>query len=341
MKAAIYTPYLETLGGGERYVLSFARMLLERGWRVSLESQDRGILDKVKERFGFSIDEIEIVDSIARGDTYDLCFWLSDGSIPSLFARKNILHFQRPFFDVDGKSLISRMKFFRISSVVVNSNFTKKYIDREFPKESLVIYPPVDLSKFRPKKKKEDLIVYVGRFSQLEQKKRQDVLIEVFKKFYDLGNKTWKLILAGGTEVGADEYLKELKESSRGYPVVFYEKPEFAVIQDLVGRARIFWSASGYGVESGQDPQKMEHFGITVVEAMSAGAVPFVFNGGGHPEIVDDEVNGFLWTKKKELLNKTVDFLTSGKLIKIARESIVKSRQFGYERFSDEFEKLI
>jgi glycosyltransferase involved in cell wall biosynthesis len=38
---------------------------------------------------------------------------------------------------------------------------------------------------------------------------------------------------------------------------------------------------------------KGEHFGITVVEAMSAGCVPIVHDSGGPKEIVQDV--GFLW----------------------------------------------
>jgi len=137
MRAAIYSPYLDTLGGGERYVLSVARVLLETGWAVDIQTSQSDIVTKVKRRFGFDLTGAKCVDNIKRGDGYDLCFWLSDGSVPTLFARKNIVHFQRPFSDVDGSSLINKIKFFRINAVVVNSGFTKKWIDREYPKESV------------------------------------------------------------------------------------------------------------------------------------------------------------------------------------------------------------
>jgi len=129
MKAAIYSPYLDTLGGGERYVLSVARALTETGWNVDIESSDQNLGQKVKKRFGFDLVKANFVESVQRGNGYDLCFWLSDGSVPTLFARKNIVHFQRPFSDVDGSSLINKIKFFRINAVVVNSGFTKKWID--------------------------------------------------------------------------------------------------------------------------------------------------------------------------------------------------------------------
>ena len=43
--------------------------------------------------------------------------------------------------------------------------------------------------------------------------KRQDILVETFKKMVDKGLKNWKLVLAGGSLVGEDEneVLKDLK----------------------------------------------------------------------------------------------------------------------------------
>ncbi len=49
----------------------------------------------------------------------------------------------------------------------------------------------------------------------------------------------------------------------------------------------------------------LKHFGITTVEAMSAGAVPVVIDSGGQRETVDHEVNGFRWSELTELQNYT------------------------------------
>ena len=38
-RAAIYDPYLDTLGGGERYCLTVAEILLIAGWQVDLFGQ--------------------------------------------------------------------------------------------------------------------------------------------------------------------------------------------------------------------------------------------------------------------------------------------------------------
>lgn len=341
MRAGIYSPYLDTLGGGERYVASVARALMAHGWSVDMESPDKTIVNKLESKFGMSLQGVNVVDSIKRGDGYDLCFWLSDGSVPTLQARKNIVHFQRPFYKVDGKSLINRMKFFRINSVVVNSKFTKDWIDKEFPVDSYVLYPPVDVSKFKSGKK-ENLILYVGRFSQLEQSKRQDVLLSVFKKLYDSGFKDCKLILAGGSEVGRTSYVDKLKKSASGYPVKIIENPSFKELKDFYARAKVFWSASGYGVNEVKEPQKVEHFGITVVEAMSAGLVPIIYSAGGHKEIVKDGENGLLWNTTQGLLSKTKKLIEDKALYqKLLRNTKHDALKYSYERFEKEFMDLL
>ena len=88
----------------------------------------------------------------------------------------------------------------RVSHVVVNSGFTKKIIDKEYGVDSVVLYPPIDTKRF-VSKRKENIILFVGRFSQLTQAKSQDVLVREFKKMCDKGLKRWKLVLAGGSEI--------------------------------------------------------------------------------------------------------------------------------------------
>ena len=312
MRAAIFNPYLDTLGGGERYTLSFADVLVKNGYDVDLEWKDPGIKEALEKRFGMDLSKINIVSDVKKGDGYDLCFWVSDGSIPLMHARRNILHFQVPFHGVGGKSLMNKMKLFRINKIVCNSKFTKSVIDREFGVESIVVYPPVDTAGFKSKRK-ENLILYVGRFSKILQSKSQDVLVSVFKRLCDTGLKDWKFVLAGGTEVGVSGQLNELKNLAEGYPIEIIESPDFDTLKSLYGKTKIFWSASGFGQNEAENPEKMEHFGITVVEAMSSGAVPVVFNGGGHKEIIRDGIDGYLWNFEDELIEKTLRLIKEGK----------------------------
>lgn len=341
MRAAIYNPYLDTLGGGERYAMAFGQVLVKKGYRVDVQWKNKAIKKKLEERFGIELEGINFIKNIKRGDGYDICFWVSDGSIPLLRARKNLLHFQMPFKDVNGKTLLNRMKLLRINKIICNSRFTKKNIDKEYGVKSIVIYPPVDIKKIKPKKK-ENMIISIGRFSQLSQAKKQDILVRAFQKLYDSGIREWKLVFAGGVEVGVDDYVAKLREKSKGYPIKIIESPSWKEIKDLYARAKIFWSASGYGVDQKKEPKRVEHFGITVVEAMAGGAVSFAFLAGGHQEIVVDGENGYLWKNVKTLMKKTYKLIEDEKLLKrLSRRAREDSEKYDYTNFEAQVLKVV
>lgn len=342
-KAAIYDPYLDTLGGGERYSLTFAKAVNELfGFEVDLFWKDQDILSQINNRFGNLLKNVKvnIVTDIKRGDGYDLCFWVSDGSIPMLRARRNYLHFQVPFQDVDGSSLLNKMKLFRIDSVISNSEFTKRIIDREYGISSKVIYPPVDL--IHASKRKSKTIIYVGRFSNLIQSKGHHLLIEAFSKFVeDKDFKDWKLILAGSNDVGDNGYLAKLKEKANGLNVEFLINPDYKTLTGVYSKASIFWSAAGFGINPEIEPHKMEHFGITVVEAMSAGVVPLVYKGGGHLETVDGSF-GYLWETESQLIDQTkILILDRQKMNQFSRLAIQSSLQYDYSSFKEKIKDIV
>ena len=341
MRAAIYNPYLDTLGGGERYTMAFAQSLAKKGYRVNVQWRNPSIKKKLEARFGISLEGVNFIKDVNRGDGYDICFWVSDGSIPLLRARKNILHFQIPFQNIGGRTLLNRMKLFRINNIVCNSNFTKKHIDEEFGVKSIVIYPPVDVEKIKPGKK-GNLIISIGRFSQLTQAKRQDVLVRVFRKIYDSGYRDWKLILAGGVEVGVTDYVKKLRGKAKGYPIEIIESPSWKEIRKMYGKAKIFWSASGYGEDEKKNPNKVEHFGITIVEAMAGGAIPLVYFAGGHKEIISEGKDGYLWATEKVLLLRT-KALTQDRqlLLKLSKNARQSSKVYEYARFEAQVSEIL
>ncbi len=341
MRAAIVNPYLDTLGGGERYSLAVAVALAGGGYTVDVQWKSPSIKRRLEERFGMELEGINFVKDVKRGDGYDVCFWVSDGSVPTLLARKNFLHFQVPFHGVNGKTLLNKMKLWRIQKVVVNSGFTKGFIDKEFGVDSAVVYPPVPVEKIKPKRK-ENIILFVGRFSELKQAKNQDVLVRAFRRLYDSGYSDWKLVLAGGAEVGGRDYVKKIRTMSEGYPIEVVESPSFKEIVALYGRAKIFWSAVGFGSKEEKDPERVEHFGISLVEAMAAGACPIVYSAGGYKEIIKEGKNGFLWKDLRGLLRITKKLIgDKGSVLTISRQAKKDSQRYGYERFNKEFLALL
>lgn len=366
MKAGIYDPYLDTIGGGERYCLTLAEWLVSKGWEVEVFWNDEALKEKLCEKLNLDLKRVKFLpDKVfsqnnllkkwRRGRKYSLLFIVSDGSVPLMFGKKNILHFQVPFQNMGGKSFWNRIKLKKNHNIVCNSFFTKKFIDKEFEVESVVIYPPVPVEDFKPLKK-ENIILSVSRFSQLMQAKRQDVLISGFKQMIKTDKngylKGWRLILAGGTEVGGEKFVGKLKTMAKNYPIEIITNPTFKDLQSLYGKAKIFWSAAGFGFSEEKNPEKMEHFGITTVEAMAAGCVPVVIRKGGQKEIVEDRVNGFLWRSRNELTNLTLQLIKQENLRKkmavsakggprSAGQSIKGIRKFSKEVFCEKFEELI
>lgn len=348
MQYALYSPYLNSFGGGEKYLATAAEIFAKKG-RVVIFWDDPKILKQIEERFNLNLKKIEIQPNIFKENffkrwlvlkSFDLVFTLSDGSIPTPFAKKNILHFQQPFI-LPGKTFKNKLKLKKYT-VVCNSKFTKKYIDQSFGINSIVVYPPVDINFFKPEKK-ENVILSVGRFLPDGMGKKQEILIEAFRKvvrdkIQEFRN--WSLYLAGS--VGEKSYFNSLQKKAKNLPIKFFPNVDASTLKNLYGMSKIYWHVKGYGEDISKNPQFAEHFGIAIVEAQSAGCVPIVFKAGGVTEIIRDGVNGFFWTDLSELIEKTKK-LSSNKnlLISFQKNSLTNAKKFSKEIFAKKFKNLI
>ena len=310
-KALIVSPYLDHLGGGERYMLTCGQALESMGYEVfigwdNLESINnitkllaidlkRPVLDqKIKSLY----HNASPLAMFLATRPYDVVVYLSDGSIPLLGGKINLLHMQVPFHNVGGSSLKNKLKLKTIKRVIVNSNFTKSIVDQEYGFDSYVLYPPVPQNKNMQKKDK--IILSVGRFEPYLNVKKQDVLINTFKKIsHDLPD--WKLVLVGGSV--EDGWIEKLRSMADGYNIELLPNAKYETLIELYGRAKIYWHAAGYGVDQTKSPELVEHFGISTVEAIAAGALPLVYKAGGQTEII--KTDKLLWQTEDELIAKT------------------------------------
>jgi glycosyltransferase involved in cell wall biosynthesis len=81
---------------------------------------------------------------------------------------------------------------------------------------------------------------------------------------------------------------------------------------------------------------------MTIVEAMSAGAVPLAYNGGGPREIIQSGVNGFLWSDSDEFVAQTHRLLEDAALREAsAARAVADSRRFGARQFLDRMDGII
>lgn len=342
MKIGFVSPYWKTLGGGERYLLTIASYWSKTN-EVRLLVDEAGFLESVKDRLAIDVSRISttrnfflgrnILTKAVESRFYDLLFFVTDGSLPTTLARRNFLHIQVPFAKIPEPD----WKFGLFERAICNSKFTKENLDERLGKRAIVIYPPVDTRRIKELEKKP-IILSVGRFSQHYRAKKHEVLISAFKKLRkDKRFSEWQLVIAGGLLPSDEDYFEELKRTAEE-GVVLLPNVSNKDLNKLYGVATVYWHAAGYGEN---DPMKMEHFGISIVEAMSGGGIPVVYNGGGLPEIVNDGINGLLWMDEAELINKTRELLSGKQSGAMKIEALKTVKKFSSERFNKEVDELI
>src|SRR3989344_5565207 len=290
MRIAIYSPYLDSFGGGEKYMMTIGEILTSaNSIDVLLDKhlQDLGgeyLKKELSKRFNLNINQINFTQGplgksssyfqrLSLLKNYVLLFYLTDGSIFYPTSKKNILHIQSPITGQPARSIWGKFKLRGWILIIYNSRFTKEHSEKNWPIKSEIIYPPADIDKITPLKKKK-FILSVGRFfGYLKDKKHAD-LIMAFKNFLaDYKTKDWSLHLAGSAGDGDKDYLEQLKKMAEGLPIKFYPNLSYDKLIRLYGESSIYWHAAGFGET---DPTKMEHFGIAIVEAMAGGCVPVV-----------------------------------------------------------------
>lgn len=356
MRVAIYSPYLDTLGGGEKYMMTIAEILSNENLvEVLLDTHlfslgKSGLKDDLSKRFDFDLSKVSFIRAPIGKDSnfidralflrkYDLLFYLTDGSIFYPTAKKNILHIQTPLIGQPTTSFLGKLKLKGWSLIIYNSNFTRINAEKNWPLTSKVIYPPVDVFKIKPLKKK-NYILSVGRFFGYLKDKKHEVLVDTFKSLVD-ENKLdeWSLHLVGAMSEGDEEYVELLKQQAKEYKIFIHPNLPFEDLKKLYGESSIYWHASGY---QELDPKKMEHFGITIVEAMAAGCVPVVVNSGGAKEIIKEGESGFLWNEVKDLKKFTVSLIKDSKLREeMMEKSEKRSKVFSKDKFSREIIRLV
>ena len=233
-------------------------------------------------------------------------------------------------------SYLEKIKLNRIRHIICNSEYTAKYIQEYWNREAYVIYPPC-IETFDNIKVKQKIILNVGRFTNSNRSKNQDILIEAFKKLYNSGVKDYKLILAGFVQ--DEKYITYLKEMSIGYPVLFYENINTEKLIELYSVSTFYWHACGYGNDLELFPSLTEHYGISVADAMAAECVTMVHNSGGPVNLVRNGESGFLWNSVDELVSNTTFLINNSTIIK--QFSIkAKQRSFDFTKYAFDIKLL-
>lgn len=311
-RCLIYDLYLTTLGGGERVVFDIAETL-KADYDVVVAGPALPTSEQLA-TFGAPIttplERMPPWRFPLASRRVDVAIYLANGIPLPSFARRSVVIVQFPMRRI-GTNAAARLIERRLLSryeCVVYSEFVRTHVLERWGIDPVVLTPPVELGTYDPAAKKH-LILSVGRFFGVQHAKRHDVLIEAFRAIPVEARQGWQLVLAGGFDgsPASQTYLDDLQRAAGDLPVRFETNVERSRLLDLYRAATLFWHATGHG-RPADAPERAEHFGISTIEAMSAGAVPLAYADGGQLEIITSDT-GILWRSVDELVAATVGLM--------------------------------
>jgi glycosyltransferase involved in cell wall biosynthesis len=226
----------------------------------------------------------------------------------------------------------------RYTNIIYNSKYTAHWIEQKWKfSPHKHIYPPVDMAPGQDKEKpgKENIILSVARFEKGGSKKQLDMVytfLKLNRRFPGLF-KPWRLVLVGGSP-DENNYLIKIKkviQKSAAENIELKLNIPGDELKSLYKRSAIFWHLCGLNQT---DPALVEHFGMTIVEAMQNRAVPIVFDGGGQREIVEHGTSGFRVSSSAELMTFTLKLIREPQLREeLGSNAFERSKAFTREVF--------
>lgn len=226
---------------------------------------------------------------------------------------------------------------------LANSRFTAQWVTRLWDVPSEVLYPPVRPSVVPGRKR--PLILVLGRFfdPSYGHSKKQHELLDTFARLHRAGDLAgWELAIVGGCDAANRDYALAVRRAARGLPVSVHVNAPGDLVERLLGEASIFWHGAGLDEDADRHPNRFEHFGISVVEAMAAGAVPIVFGAAGPAEIVRHGIDGLHWSTLDQLADLTRDLaLDVARRELLAAAAVTRAADFSVEVFADRLRSLV
>lgn len=200
----------------------------------------------------------------------------------------------------------------RADHMIGISSEVKSRIKQYYKRDSKIIFPPVEISKFSSSKKSKKEPEYFLLVSRLVKYKRVDLAVEAFNKL-----KLPLVIVGTGKQ---EKYLKKIAKKN----IKFVGQLTDLQLQSYYSGARalIF-------------PQ-FEDFGLVAVEAQAAGIPVIAYDkGGARDTVIHGKTGVFFEAQTVDSLIKAVKTIDK---IKFNRENIYENAQrFSKERFLQEF----
>lgn len=349
-KIALYDPYLNILGGGERYVLSILKVFENNGFDVFVFS-DSQVNSGIKNKLGLNFRSLRFLPNIFQNNSpveklanlkqYDYFLYVTDGSYFFSSAKKNYIYAMVPKQSLYSKTFIDRLKRCNFT-FITHSRFTQDRLN-SWGIQTKLLYPYTDMPKTVQVLKKEKIILSIGRFFKHLHSKRHDLAIQAFKRLKrNTAFRDFKLIIAGGLQKEDQPYLEELKLLAKDSTIELLPNVPYTKLVEYYKKSLFYWHFAGFGIDENTHPELVEHMGISPIEAMASGSIPFCYSAGGPKEIISQGENGFLFHSEDELIKQMRNLtMNSAKILSMQKQGIEFSQHnFSYSVFEKNVIKL-
>jgi glycosyltransferase involved in cell wall biosynthesis len=356
-RLGLYTAHALIPGGGERYLLTMAAAAASE-FDVTLVTDvpySRLRVLQLGRELGLELRDVARATLRDRASTppFDVFVAMDTAILPSTppRGRRNIFVCQFPF-SIGPQTLAERWgNLDGYERIVVYSEFARQHTVEAMAQVALGVVPRVDIvappvalvgGSDEPR---GPVILSVGRFYAGGHPKRHDMLLEAFEGI----RREWpsaELHIAGALHPEAvhRDHLLRLQRRARDLPVTFHVNPSRSALEALYRRASVYWHATGFDSSASTRPEHMEHFGIAVVEAMSAGCIPVCFAAGGPLEIVSHGHTGYLYETIADLRAHTLRLVadaSAGWVADLRRAAMTASEPYGQAVFAAAIRALL
>jgi alpha-1,2-mannosyltransferase len=218
------------------------------------------------------------------------------------------------------------------STVLTNSEFSRNEIWKRFKVPSTVLSPPVDVDKFRKavmllrsNRQQKNTILVVSRINPSKRLENAIRIASLLKR-HKIGD---RMIIVGNLPPDDFPYYTYLNRMVKEYELERFVKFEtnagFEVLLDLMRQAKVYLH-----------PLPGEPFGISTVEAMSAGLIAVVPDIGGHTEFVPRKY-------QFHTLGEGVEAIVEGMLASESERILLSDsvRKFSVTSYIRSFQKIV
>lgn len=345
MRIALYNLHFATLGGGERRTALLSAHLAQ-AHEVAIFSASPLDTESIGDLFGIDLSRLNnrVLPDLDLHHAAVIAAWNPDLFINNSYCSRLRCPAPRGIYMCmfpEGKS--NGLEGYQV--VTANSAYTQRWIAQFWGRASEVVYSAVE--PMGPAAQKEKIILNVGRFQSDvgdNHFKHQDLLLKTFHRLQWEIDSSWEMHFVGtiGSQRGDRPYAEALGRRAVQPSVHLHFGLSQTDLRELYRRSALYWHATGYGDLARNNPARQEHFGMTILEAMSAGVIPLAFRGGGPCETIVHGTSGFLWTQPTELLEHTRNLIASYDLRQaMSGQAIQRSRQFDKSQYLQRMDAII